>query len=135
MTAASLGEMSKFPFCDHKQTTKDDKRRLLSSCDPDLSVGSRRRYVRGHIWWLGLKYVSSQRAFCGLYVVCMWEFLRLPLERLHVNVVYILFSEDLTTLGHPRTRQEAVSLPLACLQPACLPVCPPASLPVYILVW
>ena len=21
------GEMSKFPFCDHKQTTKDDKRR------------------------------------------------------------------------------------------------------------
>ena len=22
-----LGEMSKFPFCDHKQTTKDDKRR------------------------------------------------------------------------------------------------------------
>ena len=22
-----LGEMSKFPFCDHRQTTKDDKRR------------------------------------------------------------------------------------------------------------
>ena len=22
-----LGETSKFPFCDHKQTTKDDKRR------------------------------------------------------------------------------------------------------------
>ena len=40
----------------------------LSLCDPDLSVGSHRRYVRGHIWWLGLKYVSSQMAFCGLYV-------------------------------------------------------------------
>ena len=23
----TLGETSKFPFCDHKQTTKDDKRR------------------------------------------------------------------------------------------------------------
>ena len=31
-------------------------------------MGSHRRYVRGHIWWLGLKYVTSQRTFCGLYV-------------------------------------------------------------------
>ena len=75
-----LGETSKFPFCDHKQTTKDDKRRWLSLCDPDLSVGSSRGYVRGHICWLGLKYVTSQRTFCGLYVVCMREFWRLPLS-------------------------------------------------------
>ena len=24
--------------------------------------------MTGHIWWLGLKYVTSQRTFCGLYV-------------------------------------------------------------------
>ena len=41
----TVGERSKFPFCDHKQTTKDDKRRWLSLCDPDLSVGSSRGYV------------------------------------------------------------------------------------------
>ena len=34
--------------------------------------------MRGLIWWLGLKYVTSQRTFCGLYVVCRWEFGRLP---------------------------------------------------------
>ena len=65
----ALGDTSKFPFCDHRQTTKDDKHRRLSLCDPDLSVGSRRYYVRGHIYdGLGLKYVSSQMTFCGLYV-------------------------------------------------------------------
>ena len=67
-----LGETSKFPFCDHKQTTKDDKRRRLSLCDPDLSVASSRGYVTSHICWLGLKFVTSQRTFfCfvgGLYV-------------------------------------------------------------------
>ena len=62
------GETSKFPFCDHKQTTKDDKHRWLSLCDPDLSVGPHRGYMTGHIPWSGLKYVSSQRTFCGLYV-------------------------------------------------------------------
>ena len=71
-----LGETSKFPFCDHKQTTEDDKRRRLSLCDPDLSVGSSTGYVTGHIWWLGLKYVTSQRTFCGLYVGILTSSLR-----------------------------------------------------------
>ena len=31
-------------------------------------MGFHRCYVTGHIWWLGLKYVTSQIAFCGLYV-------------------------------------------------------------------
>ena len=35
----NIGETSKFPFCDHKQTTEDDKRRWLSLCDPDLVSG------------------------------------------------------------------------------------------------
>ena len=72
--SGGLGETSKFPFCDHKQTAKDDKRRSLSLCNPDLSVASSRGYVTSHICWLGLKYVTSQRPFGGFYVVCMWEF-------------------------------------------------------------
>ena len=43
--------------------------------------------MRGHIWWLGLKYVTSQRTFWGLYVVCMWEFWRLPLYSRSVLVI------------------------------------------------
>ena len=53
----------KFPFCDHKQP-----QRMTNVGDPKLSVGPSLHYVRGHIWWLGLKYVSSQMAF----VVYMW---------------------------------------------------------------
>ena len=31
-------------------------------------MASSRGYVTSHISWLGLKYVTSQRTFCGLYV-------------------------------------------------------------------
>ena len=30
--------------------------------------------MTSHIWWLGLKYVSSQRTFCGLYVVILTSY-------------------------------------------------------------
>ena len=36
--------------------------------------------MRGHIWWLGLKYVSSQMAFCGLCVIFYVGILTFPLK-------------------------------------------------------
>ena len=41
--------------------------------------------MRGHICWLGLKYVTSQRTFCGLYVVCMREDVKIPTYKPHTN--------------------------------------------------
>ena len=36
---------------------------------------------------VGLKYVSSQMAFCGLYVVCMWFVNRQNRPRRHKAIV------------------------------------------------
>ena len=51
-------------------------------------MGPCRLYVRGHVWWLGLKYVTSQMAFCGLYVGILTS-----------PQVHIIHNILLTTLG------------------------------------